>query len=172
MLAYVDGDEIAFRELFSRYAPMFYRMAMRHLRDEIRAQEIVQQTFFRIHRARNDFRRDARFKPWATTIAMNLMRQFWRESARRKTVDIDSVSIAASKEDHSPMEREERARILHGAIERLPSTQREVVELHWLQNLPFAEVAKIVGSSEGAVRVRAHRAYTTLKSILSVDLES
>jgi DNA-directed RNA polymerase specialized sigma24 family protein len=45
-----------------------------------------------------------------------------------------------------------------------------VVELHWFQERPYAEIARIVGTSEGAVRVRAHRAYTTLKQLLVSEI--
>jgi RNA polymerase sigma-70 factor (ECF subfamily) len=53
---------------------------------------------------------------------------------------------------------------------QLPTSQREVVELHWFQERPFAEVAQIVGSTEGAVRVRAHRAYKKLRELLRSEL--
>jgi RNA polymerase sigma-70 factor (ECF subfamily) len=55
---------------------------------------------------------------------------------------------------------------VHAALAKLPSSQREVVELHYFEERPYKEVAEILGTSEGAVRVRAHRAYTTLKALL------
>ena len=75
MDAYVDGDDAAFRVLFERYAPILLRLTRRHLRDEELAREIVQQTFFRLHGARNDFRRGSKLRPWVMTIAMNLVRE-------------------------------------------------------------------------------------------------
>ena len=72
--------------------------------------------------------------------------------------------------DFMPIELRQRSALLHGALERLPVSQREVVELHWFQERPYAEVAEIVGTSEGAVRVRAHRAYTTLKQLLFSEI--
>lgn len=166
MAAYVGGDEAAFDLLFGRYAPMVFAMVKRHLRNDDLAREYTQQTFFRLHGARNDFRSDGRLRPWLLTIAMNLVRGHWRKQKRRRHVDHDLDLEAAPQAEFTDMELGQRAELLHGALAKLPPTQREVVELHWLQGLPYAEVASIVGSSEGAVRVRAHRAYGRLRELL------
>jgi RNA polymerase sigma-70 factor (ECF subfamily) len=170
MDAYVDGDDAAFRLLFERYAPILLRLTRRHLRDDELAQEIVQQTFFRLHGARNDFRRGSKLRPWVMTIAMNLVREHWRRKKRRKMSDLEVDTQAAPEADFMPIELRQRSVLLHGALERLPNSQREVIELHWFQERPYAEIAQIVGTSEGAVRVRAHRAYTTLKHLLVSEI--
>ena len=166
MAAYVAGDEAAFRTLFDRWAPIVLGLTRRHLRDEDLAREITQQTFFRLHGARHDFRTDAKLRPWLLTIAMNLVREHWRRGKRRQHVELDESREVAPAPERSAMELEQRAELLHAALDQLPSTQREVVELHYFQERPYREVAKIVGSTEGAVRVRAHRAYRKLQSIL------
>jgi len=170
MQAYVDGDQAAFRALFERYAPTLLRLTRRHLRDEELAGEIVQQTFFRLHGARNDFRPGSKLRPWVMTIAMNLVREHWRRTKRRKMTALDVDTQAAPEADFTPMELRQRSELLHVALAKLPTSQREVVELHWFQERPYAEVASIVGTSEGAVRVRAHRAYATLKQLLVSEL--
>jgi RNA polymerase sigma-70 factor (ECF subfamily) len=170
MAAYVAGNEAAFRQLFERYAPMLLRLTRRHLRDDELAQEIVQQTFFRLHGARNDFRQGSRLRPWVMTIAMNLVREHWRRAKRRKQTELEVDTQAAPTADFMPIELRQRSALLHGALEKLPVSQREVVELHWFQERPYAEIAEIVGTSEGAVRVRAHRAYTTLKQLLGSEI--
>jgi len=139
MDAYIDGDDAAFRWLFERYGPILLRLTRRHLRNDELAEEIVQQTFFRLHGARNDFRRGSKLR-------------------------------AAPEADFMPLELRQRSELLHVALEKLPTSQREVVELHWFQERPYAEVAQIVGTSEGAVRVRAHRAYATLKQLLVSEI--
>ena len=170
MDAYVDGDDAAFRVLFERYAPILLRLTRRHLRDEELSREIVQQTFFRLHGARNDFRRGSKLRPWVMTIAMNLVREHWRRKKRRKMTDLEVDTQAAPEADYMPIELRQRSALLHGALDKLPVSQREVVELHWFQERPYAEIAEIVGTSEGAVRVRAHRAYTTLKQLLVSEI--
>jgi RNA polymerase sigma-70 factor (ECF subfamily) len=170
MAAYIEGDEAAFRLLFERYAPLLLRLTRRHLRDDELAHEIVQQTFFRLHGARNDFRQGSTLRPWIMTIAMNLVREHWRRGKRRKMTDVEVDTQAAPQAEFMPMELRQRAELLYVALEKLPTSQREVVELHWFQERPYAEIAQIVGASEGAVRVRAHRAYATLKQLLLTEI--
>ena len=171
MRVYCAGDAAAFDVLFERYADLLLRVARRHLETEDQARDVVQETFVRVHAARFDFRTDARLRPWVLTIAMNLVREHWRRTKRRKTSVDDTLDRrAAPAEEQGPIETRQRAEALHAALRRLPDSQREVVELHWIQELPFAEVARIVGTSEGAVRVRAHRAYKTLKELLQLEL--
>ena len=170
MRAYVGGDHAAFRELFGRYAPMLMRLTMRHLRSEELAREVVQQTFFQVHAARNDFQADRKLRPWVFTIAMNLVREHYRRKKRRPTTELDEAREAAPMDERGPIEKRERVEAVRAAMERLPASQREVVELHWFEDRPFAEVAQIVGSTEGAVRVRAHRAYKKLKELLEKEL--
>jgi len=172
MREYVDGDAEAFRVLFERYGPILLRLTRRHLRDDELAREIVQQTFFQLHRARNDFRQDSRLRPWVLTIAMNLVREHWRRKKRRKMSELDETRHAAPEPVRSPMETSQRAEQLRQAMSQLPESQRIVVELHWFQERPFAEVAEIVGSTEGAVRVRAHRAYKKLEAWLSAEMRA
>lgn len=170
MRAYVEGDHEAFRELFGRYAPMLMRLTLRHLRSEELANEVVQQTFFQMHSARHDFRQDRKLRPWVFTIAMNLVREHYRKKKRRKETVLDEAREKAAEPGRGPIETRQRAQLLRAALEKLPDGQREVVELHWFQDRPFAEVAQIVGSTEGAVRVRAHRAYKKLKELLGSEL--
>lgn len=170
MRAYVGGDEAAFRTLFERYAPIIYGMVKRHLKDDDLARELTQQTFFRLHGARFDFRLDSRLRPWLLTIAMNLVREHWRRKKRRPHADVDLEARAAPRPERSDLELSQRKEALLEALEQLPPSQREVIELHWFQERPYREVAEIVGSSEGAVRVRAHRAYARLKELLQGKL--
>lgn len=170
MRRYVDGDQAAFRRLFERYAPVLVRLTARHLRSDELAREVVQQTFFQLHAARRDFRSDARLRPWVFTIAMNLVREHYRRAGRRKEDPLDEARAPAAEAERSPLEGKERVAILRAALAQLPESQREVVELHWIEERPFSEVAEIVGSTEGAVRVRAHRAYKRLKELLAKEL--
>jgi RNA polymerase sigma-70 factor (ECF subfamily) len=166
MRAYVGGDQEAFQRLFERYAPMLLRLATRYLRDEEQARETVQQTFFQLHAARHDFRLDAKLRPWVFTIAMNLVREHYRRRTRRKESPFEEGRREAPQPLRGPIETRQRAEALRRALDTLPESQRSVVELHWFEDKPFAEVATIVGSTEGAVRVRAHRAYKRLRELL------
>lgn len=174
MNAYVGGDAQAFERLFARYAGTILGMGRRHLGSDDAARELVQQTFLRLHGARRDFREGERLHPWLMTIVMNLVRDQWRARKRRPTAALEyepADERPTGDPEHEGLDRARRARLLREALATLPDGQREVVELHWLQDRPFAEVARIVGSTEGAVRVRAHRAYGKLKDLLHGKLD-
>ncbi len=166
MAAYVAGDRAAFDALFSRYAPRLRSMLARRVSRTDDVGDLVQQTFLQLHRARRDFRADAKLRPWLYTIALNLSRQYFRRRGRRPE---------AALGEHEPPERgrqgdPERTAVageLRAALAELPAPQREVIELHWFEGLPFKEVAAVVGASESAVKVRAHRGYEKLRARLA-----
>ena len=72
--------------------------------------------------------------------------------------------------DFMPIELRQRATLLHVALEQLPNSQREVIELHWFQERPYAEIAEIVGTSECSVGTAATGIYTTLKQLLVSEI--
>jgi RNA polymerase sigma-70 factor (ECF subfamily) len=157
MAAYAAGDERAFDELFRRYAPLLERAMLRRLSNDGDAQDLVQQTFLQLHRARLDFDTARRFRPWLFTIAFNLQRELSRSRARRPTSPLD-VDVASPSTGPSAEVEDVRR-----ALATLPEQTREVITLHWLEGLAFADVAALVGASEGAVKVRAHRGYLALR---------
>ncbi|MEL6187690.1 MAG: RNA polymerase sigma factor [Myxococcota bacterium] len=174
MAAYVSGDKRAFAELFKRYAPILHGMARRQMRSEEHARDVVQQTFLHVHRARNDFRQGARLKPWVFTIATNLVREHFRRTGRRPETSYEAMREEAPSVEPSveppDLAELQAARLdvkrLRDAMLSLPESQRLVIELHWIQGHPFPEVAKMVGASTSAVKVRAHRGYQKLRTLV------
>jgi RNA polymerase sigma factor (sigma-70 family) len=171
MAAYVAGDAAAFRVLFERYAGPLHRMVIRRLGSEADARDVVQQTLLQMHRARNDFRPGSRLRPWLFTIAMNLVRGYYRKAGRRREQSLDdgSPEPRATSAEHQPEAAQlsdERQTRVRTALSSLPEAQRTVIELHWFDECPYEEIAQIVGASVAAVRVRAHRGYERLRQIL------
>jgi RNA polymerase sigma factor (sigma-70 family) len=169
MAAYVSGDDAAFRALFDRYALVLYRMVRRRLGSDDDARDVVQQTLLHMHRARNDWRPDSRLRPWLFTIAMNLVREHYRRQGRRREAPLETEVLALSRareSDTGPGEHGERLARVRAALASLPEQQRVVIELHWFEDSPYEEIARIVGASVAAVRVRAHRGYERLRKIL------
>lgn len=171
MAAYVGGDSRAFREVFLRFAPMLEAMARRRLGPGPDSDDLVQQAFLQLHRARHDFRPGMRLRPWLVTIAMNLARDLLRRRGRRPEEPIDPERVEAPMRAGGGPEGADEARRVRAALARLPEDQREAVELFWLSGLSYAEIAQIVGATEGAVRVRAHRGYVRLRALLSNEPE-
>jgi RNA polymerase sigma-70 factor (ECF subfamily) len=170
MAAYAGGDQAAFQQLFARVAPLLLGL-MRSGMGEAEAQDLVQQTFLQLHRARRDYKPGQPLRPWLLTIAYNLRRDHWRRRGRRPAAPLDRAPEQVNgRTPNGHLEREQRAAKLKQALTRLPAEQREVIELHWLAEVPFAEIAGTVGASVSAVKVRAHRGYKKLRELLEGEL--
>lgn len=169
MAAYVKGDSSAFRSIFERFAPLLLRAMLRELYVREEANDLVQQTFLQLHRARADFDPGQKLKPWIFTIAMNLKREYFRRRKRRpeRSLDAETAEPAVAALGAA---RVEAQRTLSRALADLPADQREVIELHWFDGLEFPEVAQVVGASVSAVKVRAHRGYVRLREALGDEL--
>jgi len=167
--AYVAGDRDAFRQLFDRYSGPLTRLMRQQIRNPQDAGELVQQTFLQLHRARRDFRQGARLKPWLYTIALNLRRGWFRTRGRRPETPLDPARHPLPTVDPVDLTRGEDAQRVRTALEGLTATQREVIELHWFEELSFPEVAQVLGANVNTVKVRAHRGYKVLRAALADD---
>jgi RNA polymerase sigma-70 factor (ECF subfamily) len=166
-LRYRDGDSRAFDVLFGRYAPLLTRVVARALDRRAEVADVVQQTFLQIHRARFDFDGTRPLKPWVMTIALNLRRQRQRTWGRSKEVYTDVEALDVPAEPPPDLDRPKDIERLRAALAALPQGQREVIELHWLEEMPFAEVATVGGAGRSAVKGRAHRGFGKRRMILS-----
>jgi RNA polymerase sigma-70 factor (ECF subfamily) len=164
--AHVAGDPAAFRALFDRHAPRLRGLLRRAGVPADELPELLQQTFLVVHRSRNDFDPRRRFRPWITTICLNLMRDHKRRARKNPVTPVEEAELtrASSRADQ---EDGLHAADVRAAVGELPGGQREVVELHWFGGLSMPEVAEVLGAKPSAVRVRAHRAYKALRTILA-----
>jgi RNA polymerase sigma-70 factor (ECF subfamily) len=177
MVQYVSGDGSAFRELFARLAPPVHAFFLRSFRDPSTADELMQETFLKIHRGRRTYRSDLPLRPWIFTIAAHVRRDELRRRRRIKE-DCDEERLAAAEEaeafDVSTQREQAPATLTQAvreALEGLPETQRVVVHLNRFEHMTFAEIARVLGTSEVAVRGRAFRAYAQLRRALSSVLD-
>jgi RNA polymerase sigma-70 factor (ECF subfamily) len=172
MAAYVAGDERAFQQLFQRTAPSIHAFFMRSFAEAAVADDLMQTTFFKMHRARGQWRSDRRLRPWLFSIAARVrIDELRRRYGLREDASPEAVERAAdeaqpaSAEDEA--ERADVAAAVQAALARLPESQRVVVHLHRFAGLTFAEIGAILGASEGAVKLRAFRAYSELRRRLN-----
>jgi RNA polymerase sigma factor (sigma-70 family) len=171
MAAYTAGDSAAFRVIFERYAPLLMRSMLRELYVREEANDLVQQTFLQLHRARADFDPGQKLKPWIFTIAMNLKREYFRRRKRRPERSLDAEAGPEPAVLALGAAQVEARRTLARVMGELPPDQREVIELHWFDGLEFPEVAVVVGASLSAVKVRAHRGYVRLREALGDEVK-
>ena len=164
----VHGDERAFRALHERTSPFLLRVAYRRVRSHDLASDLVQQAFLNAHLARSRFVPGQRFRPWITRILTNLALDHQRTLKRRPIADVAPEDLAApdGKPAAERREVEARARI---ALAELSARKREVIELHFMEETPFPEVARRLGEHVSTVKVRAHRAYRELRERLELS---
>lgn len=164
MERFVQGQAHAFDVLFARYAGAVRRYVAR-LAGPSAADDLTQTTFLSLVRARGRYRVGSPFKPWLFAIATNAARDDLRrrrpEELTRDGATPADVAAEEGPESDPGMERQVRA-----ALEQLPAPQREAIVLHRFEGMGFSEIARALGVSESAVKVRAHRGYQRLRELL------
>ena len=172
MQRYCDGDANAFRELYALVAPRLLGYLVKMTRSRAVADDLLQQTFLKVHRARASYVRGADPVPWLYAIAH---RTFLDEARRAKraavpTDDVPEVAAGLTGESadrrDEPRADPELARAALDALAELPAQQREAVVLTKLDGKTVAEAAQIAGTTVGAMKVRAHRGYEALRALL------
>lgn len=186
MSAYLGGDERAFAELHRRLSPLLRAQIRAKISNLATAEDLLQATFMKAHGARDRFVAPEGSSPdravvvWYTTIARNAtidhLRRFYRERAvKLDTSGSDTVELLEGLRDTTPdveaiaVERERQLGITHRirhALTSLPRGQREVVTMHKLEGKTMAEISDELGVREGTIRVRAHRGYKALATML------
>jgi len=173
MAAYCAGDRGAFERLFANLAPRVHGFFMRSFRSEAVADDLMQATFLRLHRARADYQCSQPLRPWVFAIAARVRLDEYRRRKRMRE-DLDEEALAReeeggswSKAPEAEAAANERMDGVRAALEALPESQRVIVHLHRYEGLTFAEIARVLGTTEGAVRVRAFRAYERLRKQLA-----
>lgn len=171
MLAFRGGDDAAFDTLFARWAGPLLRFLTRMLRDASAAEDLVQEAFLRVHRARSRYRPDARFSTWLYRIATNLALNELRRPRRRDphdSVDVDGGPrlAAASPAPDEAADARRRSAAVEQALGRLPDRQRAALLLAAVEGRSYAEVAEALDVSEQAVKALVHRARSSLAAQL------
>jgi RNA polymerase sigma-70 factor (ECF subfamily) len=162
------GDPAALDELVARHHRSVYAVALRIVGDPDAAQDVVQDTFVKALRGLDGFRGDAAFRTWLLRIASNTATSWGRTRSRRREV---ALAPAEWLEGSDSPEREvvlrTEAERVESALARLPEKQRLAVSLRLQEDLSHREIAEIIGSTEGAVRVNYHLGIKRLREWLT-----
>ncbi|HJZ51769.1 MAG TPA: sigma-70 family RNA polymerase sigma factor [Candidatus Acidoferrales bacterium] len=173
MLDVKAGDDASFNLLLQKYRTPLINFLFRMVRDSATAEDLAQEVFLRVYRARKRYSPSAKFTTWLFRIATNLALNSVRDNRHRQM----DVSIDASVEDdEAPLQlparemridehmiERDRAEFIRQAISSLPEKQRAAVLLHKYEEMDYAEIAKILECSESALKSLLFRAYETLR---------
>lgn len=178
MLDVKAGDDQSFALLLHRYRTPLVNFLYRMVRNREQAEDLAQEVFIRVYRAREDYVPSAKFTTWLFRIATNLALNSVRDNRHRSMeISLDApVSADAEDGEERPMEvaekrpnieenlvEKERSKVIRHAINKLPEKQRAAVLLHKYQELDYKEIARILECSESALKSLLFRAYETLR---------
>ncbi len=178
MLDVKSGDEASFELLLHRYRTPLVNFLFRMVRNREQAEDLAQEVFLRVYRARAEYVPSAKFTTWLFRIATNLALNSMRDNRYQKLEDsIDApVRIDSEDGDERPLDIAEkhpnieqhlvedtRVKMIRHAIDKLPEKQRAAVLLHKYEELDYAEIAKILSCSESALKSLLFRAYEALR---------
>lgn len=171
MARYAEGHDAAFGEIFNALSPRLLAFLRRLCGSPELAHDLVQETFLRMHRARGSFVPGSAVVPWAYAIARNCFVSHARSlksRAGRSAVDIADHEIAAGLDSDAEETAAVRqsAELVERTLSQMSVTNREAFILIRFEGQSVAEAAQILGASEGAVKLRAFRAYEILRAAL------
>jgi RNA polymerase sigma-70 factor (ECF subfamily) len=163
------GDPAGATGLFEKYSEALLRFSDRMLSNRAEAEEITQEVFLKMITRVEQYDGRAAVSSWLFAIAANACRDRLRRSRRATIVALDTVAEAPSKAepvDHRVQERERRQAVRR-ALSRLSEEQREALVLARYHGMPYADIARTLQITEGAVKTRIFRAMETLKEIFA-----
>jgi RNA polymerase sigma factor (sigma-70 family) len=167
-----QGDKEAFGCLIERYRALADRIALRMVTAPDAAQDLVQEAMLQAYLSLNDLRNDESFRSWLYGIVLNLSKGYLREQKRRLRFsealqDDEEEELGDSSHDPQQVALErELHKLVLSAIEELPPSYREAARLYYYESLTLHEVSAITGASPGAIKVRLHRARSSLRETL------
>jgi RNA polymerase sigma-70 factor, ECF subfamily len=170
-----EGDEMSFVLLLERHRTPVYRYFYRMTQNAGVAEELAQETFLRVYRARASWEPTAKFTTWlyriATHLALNHLRDR-RHEARNEPLFAEPGEAAprqyATGEATAEEDLVHNARLaeIRAAVDALPEKQRAAVLMHKFEDMEYARIAKVLDCSESALKSLLFRAYESLRGRL------
>ncbi|NEX59485.1 RNA polymerase sigma factor [Noviherbaspirillum galbum] len=180
----VAGDQSAFALLMRRFNRPLYRAARSIVKDDVEAEDVLQEAYLLAHRRLHAFRGEARLLTWLTRIVVNEAMARQRKAARRaRIIPIDGSVDDVSAEPGTAMEidypdnpeasvmRAEARQLLERKIDQLPEAFRTVFVLRVVEDMSVEEVGAALGIPEATVRSRHFRARSMLRESLSREFD-
>ena len=178
MLRAANGDENSFSLLVARYHRPILHFLFRMVHSQAVAEELAQEVFLRVYRARQSYRAEARFSTWLYRIATNLAVNHARDTRHEREagrVSLDEPDEETGTRPELPsgersvedkLVRDERMRAIRAQVMALPERQRMAVLMHKYQEMDYRQIGEVLKLSESATKSLLFRAYQTLRTTL------
>ena len=165
MARYQQGDLAAATTLIHHLSPQLHRFFLVQFASRVDADDLLQETWLRIHRFRHTYRLGEPVLPWFYAIARNIRvdhyRKIKRKTAREQRLE-ESPEVEAAPASEAGTHPD-----LESLLAPLPESQREVIEMLKIAGMSLEEVARATSSSVGSVKQKAHRGYERLREHLN-----
>ena len=162
------GDKSAYGEIYKFYLSRIFRFALYLTGDEALAEDLTQETFIKTWNYLPRFdERKGTVQALLFTTARNLVIDYQRKKKEERIPEDGGGFISSSEDPVEGFSRTEQIENVRKSLSILPGTDREVIILRYFEDMSFADISKVVGKEEGALRVQVHRALKLLKNALS-----
>ena len=165
MREYQSGRFEAFDELYALLAPVVRRYLLSHVRDAAKADDLVQETFLQLHRARHTYDAAQPLTPWAMAIARHVRLMDRRTQSRRPWAPEDVTELALPVRGEAAAYAEKAD--LRRALDQVAAPRRDAVIQHHVWGRSFKEIAASAGIAETAAKLRSSRGMAQLRALLS-----
>jgi RNA polymerase sigma-70 factor (ECF subfamily) len=162
-----SGDREAFNELVGKYQKPLYSMLYRMVSDHDDASDLLQKTFVKAFTGLKGFERRSSFKTWLYQIAINLVKNVYRDRSRIEQVPIDDVIIRKDPKTLEALIKKENRLLLRHSLAGLPEKQRLTLILRVQEDRKFEDIAAIMKCSIGTAKANYHHAVQKLKKIMA-----
>ena len=182
---YQAGDEQAFRIIVDRYEPSIKGFLHKRLKDEERVEDLTQDTFLRVHRARERYDTNRKFSTWIYTIASNLLKNEYRNRSRRRETTFTDLRKdsgpqgSASRPVEFEADRPDPERLayqgelreaIRDAIERMDEHHRVPFVMREVEDRTYEEISDAIGVPVGTVKSRLFRARNAFQQLFPVPV--
>jgi len=178
MLRVAAGDESCFNTLAEKYHRPMIHFLYRIVHNQAVAEELAQEVFLRVYRARDSYRAEARFSTWLYRIATNLAVNHARDTRHERSAQTVYLDEPDQESGTTPdvadgeltveqrLLRDERMAAIRSHVMALPERQRMAVLMHKYQEMDYRQIGEVLKLSESATKSLLFRAYQTLRDRL------
>ena len=178
---YQEGNEGAFAQIMQRYEPLIKGFLHKRLKDEERVSDLTQDTFLRVHRARDRYDSTRKFSTWIYTIASNLLKNEYRNRSRRRETAFSELRKESGTARPVEFESEhpnpeqlayegELREAIEAAIENLDDHHRIPFVMREVEDRTYEEISDAIGVPVGTVKSRLFRARTAFQTAFPVPV--
>ena len=170
-----EGDVQAFRQLVEKYKDISLSLACSVMKDEVAAEDVLQDAFLKVYTSLKSFKGKAAFKTWLYRIVVNTCFTELQKRKHHPAVDEVKAQEIQGTEDGSPLKLEDQKRYIQESFKRLKADEALVLRLFYLCELSLKEVKEITRFSEAKIKVDLHRGrknmHQQLKNLLGTEID-